>query len=591
MATRVEISDARAGHRQDYRIDAQQAAEALMASMKLNGIDRLWFVSGTELAFFQESAIKHRALGRPTPQLMTMTHENAALAAACGETVVTGRPSATAFHVECGLINAGGAIHNADRGRYPVLIMSGYPPSAASGSVPGARNSYIQWYQQIRDQGELLRQYVRWDHKLAPYDNAGLVISRAIQVMLSEPRGPAYLALPREAAMAPIEAARFPLIDSLRPAGTPAADRTELRQAARWLLEAENPLVCVARYGADVASVRALQDLAETLGARVMSDPVRMSLPGLHPLNRGMSGVAPTPPDVDCLLAIETVVPWQPWTFTPEASTRIIRLAIDPIERMTPIYEFPSDLSITADPAKAVPALLDELRSLMTAEQRRRCQARAERYRAEGRQRLDRAVEAASADRAQGLVSPRWVSYQVGQTLAPEAIVTHELIDSSLLNRSLPGTMVGTGGSSIGFAAPAAIGVKVAAGDRPVVACVGDGSWMFGNPQVTVWASGFHRAPVLFIVWNNRGYRTGTAEVLRTYPEGFAAKQGDLTGGWFDPCPNYSGEAAASGAYGEKVTHPDEVAPAIRRALHAIERDGVPAVLDMWMPKLVTGEV
>jgi acetolactate synthase-1/2/3 large subunit len=522
---------------------------------------------------------------------MTMTHENAALAAACGETVVTGRPSAAVFHVECGLINAGGAIHNADRGRYPVLIMSGYPASAEAGSVPGARNSFIQWFQQIRDQGELLRQYVRWDHKLAPYDNAGLVISRAVQVMTSEPKGPAYLALPREAAMAPIETARFPLVDHLRPAGTPAADRGELRQAAEWLLEAENPLICVGRYGDNPAGVPVLQELAETLGARVMAEPFRMNLPGRHPLHRGVPGVAPTPPGTDCLLLVETLVPWQPWSFKPDASTRVIRIAIDPIERMTPIYEFPCDLSITADPAKAVRGLLEELRSQMTAEQKRRCQARLERYRAEGVQRLNAAVEAASADRARRVLSPLWLSHEIGRTLDPEAIISHELIDSSLFNRSLPGTLVGTGGSSIGWAAPAAVGVKVAAGDRPVVACIGDGSWMFANPQVTVWASAFHRAPVLFIVWNNRGYRTGTAEVLRTYPEGYAAREQDLTGGWFDPCPNYSGEAAASGAYGEKVTDPDEVGPAIRRALDAIARDRVPAVLDMWMPKLVTGAI
>jgi acetolactate synthase-1/2/3 large subunit len=591
MATQLQSAEIAGGRGREYRMPAQQAAEALVASMRLNGIERLWFVSGSELAFFQECGVKHRVLGKPAPQVMTMTHENAALAAACGETVVTGRPSAAAFHVECGLINAGGALHNADRGHYPVLIMSGYPPSAEMGSVPGARSSFIQWYQQIRDQGELTRQYMRWDHKLAPYDNAGLVISRAVQVMLSEPRGPAYLALPRESAMAPIEVARFPLAEHLRPAGTPAADRAEVGQAAEWLLQAENPLICVSRYGDNVAGVPALQALAETLGARVMADAFRMSFPGQHPLNRGGAGVAPTPPDTDCLLVIETVVPWQPALFNPDASTRVIRLAIDPIERMTPIYEFPSDLSITADPVKAVPALLEELRARMTAERERRCQARLERYRVEGRQRLEAAAAAADGDRARGILSPRWLSHQVGQTLPPEAIITHELVDSSMFNRSQPGTLVGTGGSSIGWAAPAAVGVKVAAGDRPVVACIGDGSWMFGNPQVTVWASAFHRAPVLFIVWNNRGYRTGTAEVLRSYPEGYAAREQDLTGGWFDPCPNYSGEAAASGAYGEKVTDPKEVGPAIRRALTAIERDRVPAVLDMWMPKLVTDEV
>ena len=590
MATHVQTLETAAAPGREFRMPAQQAAEAMMASMKLNGIDRLWFVSGTELAFFQETVVKHKALGRPVPELMTMTHENAALAAACGETAITRRPSATAFHVECGLINAGGAIHNADRGRYPVLITSGYPPSAESGSVPGARNSYIQWYQQIRDQGELLRQYTRWDHKLAAHDNAGFVISRAVQVMTSEPRGPAYLALPREAAMAPIEMARFPLAEQLGTAGTPAGDRNELRRAAQWLLESENPVICVSRCGEDPATVPMLQELAELLGARVMADPFRMSIPGRHPLMRGAPGVAPTPRDTDCLLILETVVPWQPWVFRPDAK-KIIRLAIDPIERMTPLYDFPSDLSITADSAKALPVLIEELRSQMTGDQKRRCQARLERYQAEGRQRQEAAVEAAGADRARGLVSPQWVSFQIGQTLDPETIITHELVDYSMFNRSRPGTLIGNGGSSIGFAAPAAVGVKVAAGDRPVVACIGDGSWMFGNPQVTVWSSAFHRAPVLFVVWNNRGYRTGTAEVLRTYPEGFSAKENDLTGGWFDPCPNYSGEAAASGAYGEKVTDPNEVAPAIRRALAAMERDRVPAVLDMWMPKLVTGEV
>ena len=216
---------------------ADQAAEAMMASMKLNGIDRLWFTSGTELAFFQEVPVKHQALGRPTPRIMTMTHENAALSAAMGETMITGRPSSTAAHVECGMINAGGSIHNADRGHYPVLMMSGYPPSAETGSVPGARDAGIQWFQQIRDQGELVRQYMRWDHKLASYDNPGTVITRAVQVMLSEPQGPAYLAIPREAAMRPVDGATFPLLSQLPPARNPVADPAQLRQAAKWLLE------------------------------------------------------------------------------------------------------------------------------------------------------------------------------------------------------------------------------------------------------------------------------------------------------------------------------------------------------------------
>src|SRR5260370_16640319 len=129
-----------------YSMPAEQAAEALMASMKRNGIDRLWFPSGTELAFFQEVPVKHQALGRPTPKIMTMTHENAALSAAMGETMISGKPSATAAHVECGMINAGGSIHNADRGHYPVLMMPGYPPSPKPRTRPATPAPRIPYH-------------------------------------------------------------------------------------------------------------------------------------------------------------------------------------------------------------------------------------------------------------------------------------------------------------------------------------------------------------------------------------------------------------------------------------------------------------
>src|SRR5262249_30791185 len=229
-------------------------------------------------------------------------------------------------------------------------------------------------------------------------------------------------------------------------------------------------------------------------------------------------------------------------------------------------------------------------RSAMTSEQRQRCADRSTRLQAEGRQRRAASIAAAEAERAKGAITPAWLSYQVGQTLDPDTIIVNELVNSSLFNRTKPGTQFNAGGSSLGWAGPAAIGAKVAAPDREVVCCSGDGSWMFGNPQVVTWASAFHKAPVLFIISNNRGYSTGTTGVLRSYPEGYAAKAQDVTGGWFDPCPNYSGEAAASGAYGEKVTDPDEVAPAIKRGLEAV-RGGTPAVLDIWLPKHVTGEL
>jgi len=561
-----------------------------MTAMKLAGIDRLWFVSGTELGFFQEAHVKNKVLGRPTPDIMTMTHENACLAAACGETVITGRPSATAAHVEVGLLNYGGAIHNACRGNYPVLMMSGYPPSAESGSVPGARNSFIQWYQQIPDQGQIVRQYTKWDHKLASYDNPGTVITRAAQVMLSGLQGPAYMAVPREVAMENVGGTwRFPLLDRMQPAMSPAADPDQLEVAARWLLESEKPIIATSRFGRNPEAVASLIELAELLGGLVLADPFKMSFPSFHPLFRG--GREPFPSDVDCALLLDVVVPWMPGESEPLPNAKIISLDLDPTQSMTTVYEFPSDLTITADSSKAIPALVEEVKRQMTSEQRNRAEARRASHEEVGRRRLAERIDAAQRDGNAANLSTRWVSYQIGQTLGQDALILHELTDSSLFNRQQPGTLHGAGGSSIGWSAPAAVGVKVAAPDKTVAVACGDGSWMFANPTVTTWSSGFHKAPVLFMVMNNRGYSTGTRTVIENHPEGYAVRETDFTGGWFDPSPNYAAEAAASGAYGEKVSDPQEVAPAINRALSEIEKNGVPAVLEFWLPKHITGEV
>ena len=74
---------------------AEEWADAIVAAMKLGGVDNLFFVSGSELSFYQEAIAKAQAKGRPAPLLVTMTHEhvalNAALRATCSWVIVTRR--------------------------------------------------------------------------------------------------------------------------------------------------------------------------------------------------------------------------------------------------------------------------------------------------------------------------------------------------------------------------------------------------------------------------------------------------------------------------------------------------------------------
>jgi len=122
-------------------------SDALVASMKLGGIDHLFFVSGFELAFLPEAVVKAQALGRPAPRLMTMMHESVALNAAVGYSMLTGRPAATAVHIDVGTLHFGAALHAAWHDRCPLLITAGSGPRAFPGSMRGARDMFIHWVQ------------------------------------------------------------------------------------------------------------------------------------------------------------------------------------------------------------------------------------------------------------------------------------------------------------------------------------------------------------------------------------------------------------------------------------------------------------
>ena len=163
----------------------------------------------------QEAIAKANALGRPAPKLVMMTHEYPTLNAALGYAAVTGRMAATAVHVDVGTQHYGCAIHTARHSGLPVLITAGAPPVSYPGSMRGARDGSHFWVQQTPDQNGIVRQYMKWDHRLEYQDNPGLIVSRALQIAQSEPRGPVYLSLPREIAFLPADGARFPTAQQL----------------------------------------------------------------------------------------------------------------------------------------------------------------------------------------------------------------------------------------------------------------------------------------------------------------------------------------------------------------------------------------
>ena len=56
----------------------------------------------------------------------------------------------------------------------------------------------------------------------------------------------------------------------------------------------------------------------------------------------------------------------------------------------------------------------------------------------------------------------------------------------------------------------------------------GDGFFQFGTPEASLWASRFHNAPVLSVVFVNGTYSTGTSGLRQAYPEGYAVRSEHL---------------------------------------------------------------
>jgi acetolactate synthase I/II/III large subunit len=568
----------------------QQAAEvgdSVVGAMMEGGVDHLFFTSGGEIGFYQEAIAKAEAQGRKTIRLITVPHEHVSLNAALGFAAVSGRPAVTAAHVDVGTQHYGGAVHTAWRTGLPVIITAGAPPTAYPGSIRGARDAAHLWNQQTFDQNGILRQYTKWDHRLEYQDNPGLIVSRAIQVARSEPCGPVYLSFPQEVSLQSMNGTRYPSAAQLGIARAPAPDPDGLREVAEKMVGARNPVIIAHCSGRNPATVPALVELAELLGCAVAQGfhGGYLSFPKTHPLFQRELNLR----EADAVLVFDADVPWLPGSGNdPTGNAYVATVSVDAIRGRIPTYEFTANLRLTADPLLTMRALTEEARKLIDASAKRRIAERSERWAATSRAAWQKIEQDALQRATKTPIDPLWLSYQVGQMIDDNCIVFEELLGGNrigqYLRNSRPGSLFSQPGSSGGWSPGAALGAKLAAPDRDVIAVCGDGFYMFSTPAPALWAGLHHKAPFMVVIYQNRSYTTGTLGVAGKFPDSFAQKAG-FPGGYFDPPIDFAKEAEAAGAYGENVRDPAEVAPALQRGLKEI-RNGRPAVISVWLPRL-----
>jgi acetolactate synthase-1/2/3 large subunit len=567
-----------------------ESAEAYVRALIAHGVECLFMNPGTDTIPIQEALSKLEQLGEPVPRTVLCLFELVALAAAHGYYQATGRPQAVLVHVDVGTQNLGGMLHNAQRGRAAVLIAAGRTPYTTDSSQRGTRDTYIHWLQEQFDQHGIVRNFVKWDYELRRPEQMGEVIARALQIAASDPPGPVYLSLPREVLMTEVGDVKQPAPELTAPARLGAGDPDALRDVAQHLVRSERPIVLTSTSGRTRQGFEALVKLATLLALPVVERRERTNFPTSHPLHQGFQP-GPFVEAADVILVVDSDVPYIPTQVTPRSDATIVQIDVDPIKERIPLWSFPLTSAIRADSARALELVAGYAAELLTDGDKARIETRRAELTARHNER--RAARKASAQAMQNTrpLTAEWLGYCIGQLQreAPECVFVDESLTSHVavwnhVDTDEPGTMFGSGGSSLGWGLGAALGIKLARPDRPVVLVVGDGSFIFGEPLAAIWASQMNQAPILAIVFNNGAYNANKAPLISAYPKGYSVQGRHFVGTDLAPSPRYDLLAAVVGAVGERVDDPVEVLPALRRGLEHV-RAGRSVILDVILAR------
>ncbi|MGZ8494669.1 MAG: thiamine pyrophosphate-binding protein [Candidatus Binatia bacterium] len=545
------------------------ASQAYLEVAAAHGVEYVFGLPGTSGQEFIGTIADQEKI-----RFILAMHETCVVSMADGHARVTGRPQLAQVSTLPGSANSVGALYDAYRDRSPVIVTSTNVDTRIDG-----RDSHTEGKNLV----EMTKQFTKWSAEVHRADRIPEFLNRAFKVASSAPTGPVYLALPSNLLGEPINVEN-PNAERSRVSPRIAGDPEAFADAAKMLAHAKRPLIVA---GSAIARARATEELiklAELVAAPVVMEPRYsfLSFPTTHPQSFQIAERQPSfdlpvwgEPDVIIAIGCRLI---REYRYIPEPvikpSTKIVHIEEDPWEIGK---VFPVDIGIVADAKSALKSLIE-------------CYAKVEPATGVKSERLEclRKAKDQATGEIDSRVSKGWdatpinaarVARTMDRLVEKDALIVNESPTSKDLLMSnfqfSPGRdyFSNSSGGYLGWGLGAAIGAKLAAPKRRVVACLGDGSTMFGLQGL--WTLARYRIPLVVIVFNNRAYMAvknqfrGTEERIR-----IAADMGaEITG----PEINFARLAETFGIHGERVEHPDAIEAALKRAL---DQNG-PALVDV----------
>jgi len=537
----------------------------LLEVLRSEGVVHCFGNPGTTELPFMDALAEH-----PELHYVLGLQENVAVAMADGYAQASRRPSFVNLHTVAGLGGGLGNLTNAMANRTPMVVTAGQQDRRhllaepiLSGDLTGLAAATTKWQHEVRHLGEL-----------AP------VLRRAFLAAATPPAGPVFVSIPMD------------VLDESGDVDVPPRSHLDRRAVAGGLDELAGLLAEAAPDGValvvgdEVAAGGAVAEvvaLAEALGARVYGVPLQSNLdfPTDHPLWTGTlnftaASVSGTLSRYRRIFVIGAkaflVYPWTPPSPVPEGS-ELLHLAADPavVGR-----DLPTRFGTVGDIAATLTALLP----LVTGRVDTAAVAGAlDRARSQAQGAVER-FAAMAAERAAESPMPPFVATHAllaalpaGGALVDEAITTGFHV-RTLYRSSTPGSYYFCRGGGLGWGVPAALGVKLARPEVPVLCIVGDGSIMYSAQAL--WTAAHEGIPVVIAVVNNRQY--GILKMNLADARGVSARTGTFVAMDLDTPPiDYVGLARSLGVDARLIEKPADVTEATRAAFES----GRPTLLEL----------
>ena len=532
----------------------------------MNGIDLIARILRTEgvaeMTCFPNNPLIEEAAKQGIRPVM-FRHERGAVMAADGYSRVSDgqRFGVVATQNAAGAENAMGGIAQAFGDNVPILVLPGGYPLAERQVRPNFSAA------------ENYRGIVRSVESIDAPEQVAPAMRRAFHALRSGRGGPVVVELTSDvcAREVPEEARRYHPPAPVRQ----LPSRGDVEAAVRALLAAERPLIWAGAGVLAAGATEALRELAELLGIPVFTTMEgKSAFDERHPLALGAGSGATTGPahawivESDVVLALGASLTRNHYTQTVPPGKTVIHntAAVEDLNKDTPC-----DVALAGDARLVIEALVAEARARTDGAGRS----------TDAATRLAGAKAAWLADWTPLLHSDEAplntyrVIHEINESIDRErSIVTHDAgapRDSMVpfFTATAPHSYVGWGKTThLGFGIPLMIGAKLARPDRFCLNFMGDGA--FGMSGLDLETSVRAGLPITTVLLNNGG--------MATYPGGFPTARtrygvSHMTG-------DYAAIAEGLGATGIRVTRPDELAPAIRRA-QALNDDGRTALIDV----------